>query len=190
MLDLEESIQENDELKSKDKSFVRHPHYIHHIWWKIRAAIVRRRWLRPIVPVLVSPIVALYCRAHKLLYKKGVARRGRWACSFCWRRAILRCAQCKRSSYCSRQCHQDSWHLLHKQVCYNPIWWAWSAVVYSIATLLAFPGIRRDPLMYDLGSWVILLSFYTMAILEGGIATALKKSVRLKTFRVEPLRLQ
>jgi len=61
-------------------------------------------------------------------------------------------------------------------------------LVYGIATLLAFPGILRDPLMYDLGFGFIPLSFYVMAILGGGIATLLKKSfgldLRGRTFEV------
>jgi hypothetical protein len=163
-----------------------------HIWWQIGAAIVRRRWLRPIAPVLMSPIVALYCRARRLLKKKGVARR-RWACSLCRRRARWKCVRCLRSYYCSRQCQNVSWHIVHKHVCYKPSRWAWSVVVYGIATLLAFPGILRDPIMYDLGIGFIPLSFYMMAILGGGIATALKKSVGLdlrgRTFEVAVLLL-
>jgi len=145
-----------------------------HIWWQIGAAIVRKRWLRPIAPVIMSPIVALYCRARRLLKKKGVARR-RWACSLCRRRARWKCVRCLRSYYCSRQCQNVSWHIVHKHVCYKPSRWAWSVVVYGIATLLAFPGILRDPLLYDLGIGFVPFSFYCMAILGGGIATALKK---------------
>ena len=146
-----------------------------HIWWQIGAAIVRRRWLRPLAPVLMSPIVALYCRARRLLKKKGVARR-RWACSLCRRRARWKCVRCLRSYYCSRQCQNVSWHIVHKHVCYKPSRWGWSVVVYGCVTLLLFPGILRDPLMYDLGLGFIPTSFYVMAILGGGIATLLKKS--------------
>jgi len=149
-----------------------------HIWWQIGAAIVRRRWLRPIAPVIMSPIVALYCCARRLLKKKGVARR-RWACSLCRRRARWKCVRCLRSYYCSRQCQNVSWHIVHKHVCYKPSRWFTSLLVYGIATLLAFPGILRDPLVYDLGFSFIPLSFYVMAILGGGIATALKKSIGL-----------
>lgn len=159
------------------------PHVINalrqpHIWWQIGAAIVRRRWLRPIAPVIMSPIVALYCCARRLLKKKGVARR-RWACSLCRRRARWKCVRCLRSYYCSRQCQNVSWHIVHKHVCYKPSRWFLSVLVYGIATLLAFPGILRDPLVYDLGFSFIPLSFYIMAILGGGIATALKKSIGL-----------
>mmetsp|Transcript_9014 Transcript_9014/g.22348 ORF Transcript_9014/g.22348 Transcript_9014/m.22348 type:complete len:750 (+) Transcript_9014:172-2421(+) len=153
---------------------LRHPH----IWWQIGAAIVRRRWLRPIAPVIMSPIVALYCTARRLLKKKGVARR-RWACSLCRRRARWKCVRCLRSYYCSRQCQNVSWHIVHKHVCYKPSRWFMSVLVYGIATLLAFPGILRDPLVYDLGFSFIPLSFYVMAILGGGIATTLKKSISL-----------
>jgi len=153
---------------------LRHPH----IWWKIGALIVRKRWLRPIAPVIMSPIVALYCCARRLLKKKGVARR-RWACSLCRRRARWKCVRCLRSYYCSRQCQNVSWHIVHKHVCYKPSRWFLSLLVYGIATLLVFPGILRDPLVYDLGFSFIPLSFYVMAILGGGIATALKKSFGL-----------
>ena len=61
---------------------LRQPHFC----WQMGAAIVRRRWLRPLAPVILSPIVALYCRARRLLKKRGVSRR-RWACSLCRRRA-------------------------------------------------------------------------------------------------------
>ena len=157
------------------------PHVINalrnpHIWWQIGAAIVRRRWLRPIAPVIVSPIVALYCTARRLLKKKGVARR-RWACSLCRRRARWKCVRCLRSYYCSRQCQNVSWHIIHKHVCYKPSRWCMSVLVYGIVTLLAFPGILRDPLVYDIGISFIPLSFYVMAILGGGIATVLKKSI-------------
>ena len=149
-----------------------------HIWWQIGAAIVRRRWLRPIAPVIMSPVVALYCRARRLLKKKGVARR-RWACSLCRRRARWKCVRCLRSYYCSRQCQNVSWHIVHKHVCYKPTRWAWSVVVYGFVTLLLFPGILRDPLMYDLGLGFIPTSFYAMAILGGGFAATLKKGVGL-----------
>merc|ERR1712238_436270 len=108
--------------------------------------------------------------------------------SLCRRRARWKCVRCLRSYYCSRQCQNVSWHIVHKHVCYKTSRWVWSVVVYGIATLLAFPGILRDPLMYDLGIGFIPLSFYVMAILGGGIATALKKSIgvdlRGRTFEV------
>jgi len=124
---------------------------------------------------LMSPVVSLYCRARRLLKKKGVARR-RWACSLCRRRARWKCVRCLRSYYCSRQCQNVSWHIVHKHVCYKPSRWAWSVVVYGIASILLFPGILRDPLIYDAALSFIPVSFYIMAILGGGIATALKKS--------------
>lgn len=146
-----------------------------HIWWQIGAAIVRRRWLRPIAPVLMSPVVALYCRARRLLKKRGVARR-RWACSLCRRRARWKCVRCLRSYYCSRQCQNVSWHIVHKHVCYKPVRFWWSTVVYGVATLALFPGILRDPLMYDLGLCLIPVSFIVTGILGGGVATLLKKA--------------
>jgi hypothetical protein len=145
-----------------------------HIWWQIGAAIVRRRWLRPIAPILMSPLVALYCRARRLLKKRGVARR-RWACSLCRRRARWKCVRCLRSYYCSRQCQNVSWHIVHKHVCYKPARFWGSVIVYGVLTLLAFPGIVRDPLMYDLGLSILPMSFLVMGILGGGLATLLKK---------------
>lgn len=146
-----------------------------HIWWQIGAAIVRRRWLRPVAPVLMSPIVALYCRARRLLKKRGVARR-RWACSLCRRRARWKCVRCLRSYYCSRQCQNVSWHIIHKHVCYKPVRFWWSVVVYGALTLALFPGILRDPLMYDIGVCLIPASFVIMGILGGGIATVVKNA--------------
>ena len=145
-----------------------------HVWWQIGAAVVRRRWLRPLAPIVMSPIVALYCRARRLLKKKGVARR-RWACSLCRRRARWKCVRCLRSYYCSRQCQNVSWHIVHKHVCYKPSRWAWSVILYGLVTLHLFPGILRDPMMYDLGFVFVPMSFYIMAILAGGAATLLKK---------------
>lgn len=145
-----------------------------HIWWQIGAAIVRRRWLRPIAPILMSPLVALYCRARRLLKKRGVARR-RWACSLCRRRARWKCVRCLRSYYCSRQCQNVSWHIVHKHVCYKPARFWGSVIVYGVLALLAFPGIIRDPLMYDLGLSLLPMSFLVMGILGGGLATLLKK---------------
>ena len=145
-----------------------------HLWWQIGAAVVRRRWLRPVAPVLLSPAVALYCRARRLLKKRGVARR-RWACSLCRRRARWKCVRCLRSYYCSRQCQNVSWHIIHKHVCYKPVRFWWSVVVYGVLTLLLFPGILRDPLMYDIGFCLIPISFVIMGVLGGGAATLLKR---------------
>ncbi|KAL3940508.1 MAG: hypothetical protein SGARI_000936 [Bacillariaceae sp.] len=147
-----------------------------HIWWQLGAAIVRRRYLRPLAPVIMSPIVALYCRARRLLKKKGVARR-RWACSLCRRRARWKCVRCLRSYYCSRQCQNVSWHIVHKHVCYKPSRWFQSVAVYGIATAFLIPGVLRDPLVYDAGLGFIPIAFYVMAILGGGIASVFKKSV-------------
>ena len=145
-----------------------------HICWQIGAEIVRRRWLRPLAPILMSPIVALYCRARRLLKKRGVARR-RWACSLCRRRARWKCVRCLRSYYCSRQCQNVSWHIVHKHVCYKPIRFWWSVVVYTAAALTLFPGIIRDPLLYELGFLSIPASFVVMGIIGGGIAVSTKK---------------
>ena len=147
-----------------------------HVWWQIGAYIVRKRYLRPLVPVIMSPIVALYCRARRLLKKRGVARR-RWACSLCRRRARWKCVRCLRSYYCSRQCQNVSWHIIHKHVCYKPSRFWSSMVFYGLLTLFLLPGIVRDPLMYDIIVCIIPLSFIIMGILGGGIATVIKKSV-------------
>lgn len=100
------------------------PHVMHalrnpHWGWRMGTRIVRYRWLRPLAPIVASPIVAVYCRARRLLKKRGVARR-RWACSLCRRRARWKCVRCLRSYYCSRQCQNVAWHIIHKHVCYNP----------------------------------------------------------------------
>lgn len=146
-----------------------------HIFWQVGAAVVRRRWLRPVAPVFMSPIVALYCRARRLLKKRGVARR-RWACSLCRRRARWKCVRCLRSYYCSRQCQNVSWHIVHKHLCYKPSRFWWSAVVYGALTVAIFPGLLRDPLMYDLGLCFIPLSFVVLGIIGGGFAASMKKT--------------
>ena len=155
------------------------PHVLHalrnpHLWWQLGSAVVRNRWSRPLAPVLLSPAVALYCRARRLLKKRGVARR-RWACSLCRRRARWKCVRCLRSYYCSRHCQNVSWHIIHKHVCYKPVRFWWSVVVYGVLTLLLFPGILRDPLMYDIGFCLIPASFVIMGVLGGGAATLLKR---------------
>lgn len=146
-----------------------------HFGWQMGAALVRRRWLRPMAPILLSPMVALYCRARRLLKKRGVSRR-RWACSLCRRRARWKCVRCLRSYYCSRQCQNVSWHIVHKHVCYKPSRFWWSVVVYSAILLFMIPGILKDPLLYDLALSFIPPSFYIMAVLGGGLATFLKKT--------------
>ena len=145
-----------------------------HIGWQMGAALVRRRWLRPMAPIIISPLVALYCRARRLLKKRGVSRR-RWACSLCRRRARWKCVRCLRSYYCSRQCQNVSWHIVHKHVCYKPSRFWWSVVVYGSFMLFFIPGILKDPLLYDLAFSFIPPSFYIMAVLGGGLATFLKK---------------
>jgi len=151
---------------------LRHPHPC----WQIGAAIVRRRWLRPIAPVLTSPIVALYCRARRTLKKRGVSRR-RWACSLCRRRARWKCVRCLRSYYCSRQCQNVSWHIVHKHVCYKPGRFWWSVVVYGLAFVYFIPGVLSYPLIYDLGLLYLFFSFMLMGVIGGGIATLMKREV-------------
>jgi hypothetical protein len=146
-----------------------------HLCWQIGAAIVRRRWLRPLAPIMMSPIVALYCRARRLLKKRGVARR-RWACSLCRRRARWKCVRCLRSYYCSRQCQNVSWHIVHKHVCYKPSRFAQSVIVYGALSLFVCPGIIRDPFMYDLGLCLIPASFISMSVIGGGLGLLAKKA--------------
>lgn len=126
-------------------------------------------------PIIMSPLVALYCRARRLLKKRGVSRR-RWACSLCRRRARWKCVRCLRSYYCSRQCQNVSWHIVHKHVCYKPSRFWWSVVVYGTAVLVGIPGILKDPFVYDLALSFLPISFYVMAILGGSLATAIKKT--------------
>jgi len=147
-----------------------------HPCWQIGAAVVRRKWLRPIAPVLMSPIVALYCRARRTLKKRGVSRR-RWACSLCRRRARWKCVRCLRSYYCSRQCQNVSWHIVHKHVCYKPVRFWWSVIVYGLAFVYFLPGVLSYPLMYDLGLSFLWLSFVVMGVNCGGIATIMKKQM-------------
>ena len=151
---------------------LRRPHPV----WQIGAAVVRRKWLRPIAPVLMSPIVALYCRARRTLKKRGVSRR-RWACSLCRRRARWKCVRCLRSYYCSRQCQNVSWHIVHKHVCYKPVRFWSSVVVYCLAFVYFLPGVLSYPLMYDLGLSFLWLSFVVTGVIGGGIATIMKKQM-------------
>jgi len=144
-----------------------------HIWWVFGAAIVRRKYLRPLAPMIMSPIVALYCRARRMLKKRGVSRR-RWSCSLCRRRARWKCVRCLRSYYCSRQCQNVSWHIVHKHLCYKPIRLIWSCVFYTLLTLVCIPGILSHPLLYGLGFACIPICFIIMGIIGGGLASSLK----------------
>jgi len=145
-----------------------------HPCWRIGAAIVRRRWLRPIAPVIMSPVVALYCRARRTLKKRGVSRR-RWACSLCRRRARWKCVRCLRSYYCSRQCQNVSWHIVHKHVCYKPVRFWWSVVIYGLAFILLVPGVLSDPFIYDLEFSFLWLSFVLTGVIGGGFASLMKR---------------
>ena len=149
-----------------------------HFFWRVGAAIIRRKWLRLIAPVLVSPVVSLYCRARRMLKKRGVSRR-RWACSLCRRRARWKCVRCLRSYYCSRQCQNVSWHIVHKHVCYKPVRFWWSVVLYGAATFFAFPGILKHPVVYDWGLSMLTFSFIVMAIVGGGCAVVVKRLLKV-----------
>jgi len=87
--------------------------------------------------------------------------------------------RCLRSYYCSRQCQNVSWHIVHKHVCYKPARFGWSMVVYGGLMLWFIPGISEYPLLYDLGLSFLWLSFGCMGILGGGVATALKRGLGL-----------
>lgn len=146
-----------------------------HPWWQLGAAVVRRRWLRPIVPVLASPLVALYCKARRTLKKRGVSRR-RWACSLCRRRARWKCVRCLRSYYCSRQCQNVSWHIVHKHVCYKPVRFWSSVVVYTLGILMLVPGIIKNFPIYDTSATLLPINFIAMGNIAGGAASTLKRS--------------
>jgi len=146
-----------------------------HPWWQLGAAVVRRRWLRPIVPVLASPLVALYCKARRTLKKRGVSRR-RWACSLCRRRARWKCVRCLRSYYCSRQCQNVSWHIVHKHVCYKPVRFWSSVLVYTLGTLVLVPGIIKNFPIYDTSATLLPVNFVAMGNIAGGVASTLKRS--------------
>jgi hypothetical protein len=47
--------------------------------------------------------------------------------------------------------------------------------VYLLLAVLLFPGILRDPLIYDFGISLVPASFFVTGILAGGMATALKR---------------
>ena len=149
-----------------------------HPWWRFCATVVRRKWLRPLAPIICSPIVATYCRCRRMLKKRGVSRR-RWACSLCRRRARWKCVRCLRSYYCSRQCQNVSWHIMHKHMCYKPsrVWW--SSVVYGVLIVTLFPGIWQNPFVY----WTVLVNmmigFFLSSNLAGSIATIMKKVFRV-----------
>lgn len=89
------------------------------ITWAMLSAIVRRRSLRFVAPIILSPILSSYCKLRRMLKKRGVSRR-RWACSLCRRRARWKCVRCLRSYYCSRECQNVDWHLQHKHLCFKP----------------------------------------------------------------------
>lgn len=150
-----------------------------HIWWQLGIAIVRRPLLRPLFPILSSPIVSLYCRARRSLKKRGVSRR-RWSCSLCRRRARWKCVRCLRSYYCSRQCQNVSWHILHKHVCYKSSRF-WSSSIFYLSLLVGTcKGFRTWPLIYTLGVFsCILPSFTASGVIGGSFASAAKRLFKL-----------
>eukprot|EP00529_Nitzschia_sp_RCC80_P018277 CAMPEP_0113483100 /NCGR_PEP_ID=MMETSP0014_2-20120614/23260_1 /TAXON_ID=2857 /ORGANISM="Nitzschia sp." /LENGTH=816 /DNA_ID=CAMNT_0000376637 /DNA_START=280 /DNA_END=2730 /DNA_ORIENTATION=- /assembly_acc=CAM_ASM_000159 len=145
-----------------------------HIWWQVGAAVVRRRWLRPIAPVIMSPIVALYCRARRMLKKKV------------WPGGVGLVASVEDAlggsvsgvygATTARGNARTYRGILFTSMCVtNLAGGAWSLVFYGALALLAFPGSLRDPMMYDLGLAAIPVAFYLTAVIGGGIATAMKK---------------
>lgn len=149
-----------------------------HPWWRFCATVVRRKWLRPIAPIICSPIVATYCRCRRMLKKRGVSRR-RWACSLCRRRARWKCVRCLRSYYCSRQCQNVSWHIMHKHMCYKPVRIWWSAVCYGLLTIVLVPGIWQNPLVYWTSLTNVAMGFLVSSNLAGSLAIILKKLFRI-----------
>lgn len=147
-----------------------------HIWWQLGIAIVRRPLLRPLFPILSSPIVALYCRARRSLKKRGVSRR-RWSCSLCRRRARWKCVRCLRSYYCSRQCQNVSWHILHKHVCYKSSRF-WSSSVFYLSLLIGTcKGLRTWPLLYTMGVLCCILPSFTITGVIGGSFASIAKRI-------------
>ena len=149
-----------------------------HPWWRFCAMVVRRKWLRPLAPIVCSPIVATYCRCRRMLKKRGVSRR-RWACSLCRRRARWKCVRCLRSYYCSRQCQNVSWHIMHKHMCYKPVRIWWSSIFYGLSTIVLFPGIWKNPLVYWTSLLNVAVGFLVSSNLAGGIASVVKKVSRI-----------
>jgi len=147
-----------------------------HLWWQLGVAIVRRPFLRPLFPILSSPIVSMYCRARRSLKKRGVSRR-RWSCSLCRRRARWKCVRCLRSYYCSRQCQNVSWHILHKHVCYKSSRFWCSFVFYTFLLLGIVRGFRNWPLLYLSGVFVCGTSSFALAGILGGSLAALLKRI-------------
>ena len=147
-----------------------------HLWWQLGVAIVRRPFLRPLFPIISSPIVSMYCRARRSLKKRGVSRR-RWSCSLCRRRARWKCVRCLRSYYCSRQCQNVSWHILHKHVCYKSSRFWCSFIFYTFLLLGVFPGFRNWPLLYLSGVFVCGTSSFALAGILGGSLAALSKRI-------------
>lgn len=64
---------------------------------------------------------------------------------------------------------------MHKHVCYKPVRFWWSVVVYGLAFVYFFPGVLSYPLIYDLGLSFLWLSFVVTGIIGGGMATVMKK---------------
>ena len=97
---------------------------------------------RQLAVLLLPPLLSLYCTARRFLKKRGVSRR-RWSCTLCARRARWKCVRCLRSYYCSRDCQNADWHLLHRHLCFRPRKAAESSALYASAGLalsLARPG--------------------------------------------------
>jgi len=161
---------EGEDLPHHVIAALRHPP----LGWQLISALVRRKYLRPLAPIVMSPMVALYCKARRILKKRGVSRR-RWACSLCRRRARWKCVRCLRSYYCSRQCQNISWHIVHKHVCYKPTRYAWSGIVYGIFLTYFFPGLWKDPIVYWVGLAMIPYNFLVLGVIAGFLATCVKK---------------
>lgn len=83
--------------------------------------------------------------------------------------------RCLRSYYCSRQCQNVSWHIVHKHVCYKPVRFWWSVCLYGSMTILFVPDILKYSTIYDVGLSLLFASFLVMSAIGGGMATFLKR---------------
>ena len=140
--------------------------------WSLLSHPLRSRYLRPILPVVLSPLFSLYTRGRRVLKKRGVSRR-RWSCSLCGRRARWKCVRCLRSYYCSRECQNVDWHLQHKYLCYKPSRLAVSVLVYFLALLLSFPEHFRPSKEMPLTVSLLVSS----PILFSGVGTLFGKTL-------------
>lgn len=68
-----------------------------------------------------------------------------------------------------------SWHIVHKHVCYKPVRFWWSVVVYTVAIFMAVPNLVENFPIYDAMVTLLPVNFIALGIVVGGIASALKR---------------